>query len=400
MSWPYKLGVELTSVDFIVSHVFQVNRRLGVPTFNRNRLRLKLLAQPWRSTKPVPCGRFVPFMPFTAAEIAKHIQGEVIGDTTTVLSGFAPADRAQPGDLTFAENADYLARAEQSAASAIIVAAPCASRKVLIRVPNPRVAFAKVLGLFFPEPALPPGIHPTAVISSSAEIDPTAHIGPCCVIGDHVRIGRRSVLHGGNHVSANCSIGEDVMLFPNVTLYSRTQLGNRVRIHAGTVIGADGFGYVQDAGIHRKVPQIGNVMIADDVEIGANVTVDRGALGPTLIGKGTKIDNLVQIAHNVVIGEHCLIISQAGVAGSTRLGNYVSLGGQVGLAGHLKVGDGASVGAQSGVMHDVPPGELWLGYPAQPDKKTKRQMIAVQHLPDLLRRVAALEKALEAKRIK
>src|SRR5262249_43256037 len=162
-----------------------------------------------------------------------------------------------------------------------------------------------------------------------------------------------------------------VTLFPNVTLYARTQIGNRVRIHAGTIIGSDGFGYVQDAGVHRKVPQIGNVVIGDDVEIGANVTVDRGALGPTVIGKGTKIDNLVQIAHNVVVGEHCLIISQVGIAGSTRLGNYVTLGGQVGLAGHLKIGNRATVAAQSGVMHDIPDGEVWLGAPAQPDRQTK-----------------------------
>lgn len=339
-------------------------------------------------------------MPFTAAEIAKHIQGEVVGDAAITLSGFAPADRAQQGDLTFAENADYLARAEQSAASAIIVAGSFTSRKVLIRVPNPRVAFAKVLGLFFPEPAPPPGIHSTAVIHPSAQVDPTVHVGPWCVIGERVRIGAQSVLQGGNHVAADCTVGDGVVLFPNVTLYARTQIGNRVRIHSGTIIGSDGFGYVQDAGIHRKVPQIGNVIIGDDVEIGANVTVDRGALGPTVIGKGTKIDNLVQIAHNVVVGEHCLVISQVGVAGSTRLGNYVTLGGQVGLAGHLKLGNRVSVAAQSGVMHDIPDGEVWLGTPAQPDRKTKRQMIAVQHLPDLLRRVAALEKALGHKRSK
>ena len=154
-------------------------------------------------------------------------------------------------------------------------------------------------------------------------MDPTAHIGPYCVVGESVRIGARSVLQGGNHVGADCQLGEDVNLFPNVTLYPRTEIGNRVRIHAGTVIGSDGFGYVLDNGIHRKVPQIGNVIIRDDVEIGANVTIDRGALGPTIIGKGTKIDNLVQIAHNVTIGEHCIIVAQVGIAGSTKLGNYV-----------------------------------------------------------------------------
>jgi len=334
-------------------------------------------------------------MPFTAAEIASQLQGQVAGDSSIILTGFAPADRAQPGDLTFAENADYFKRAEQSAASAIIIDGKFASAgKVLIRVPNARVAFAKVLALFFPEPGFPPGIHATAVVAASAQIDATAYVGPHCVVGEKVRIGARSVLQGGNHVGANCQLGEEVNLFPNVTLYPRTEIGNRVRIHAGAVVGSDGFGYVPDEGVHRKVPQIGNVIIRDDVEIGANVTIDRGALGPTIIGKGTKIDNLVQIAHNVVIGDHCLVVSQAGIAGSTKLGNYVVLGGQVGLAGHLKIGNRVSIAAQSGVMHNIPDGEKWLGYPAQPDRQTKRQMIALQKLPELLRRFSELEKKL------
>jgi UDP-3-O-[3-hydroxymyristoyl] glucosamine N-acyltransferase len=334
-------------------------------------------------------------MPYTIADIAKLLGGEVLGDASLVLKGFAPADRAQPGDLTFAENESYFARAEQSAASAIIIEGPGASsRKTLIRVPNARVAFAKVLPLFFPEPAFAAEIHPTAIVPASARVDPTAHIGPYCILGEKVRIGPRSVLQGLNYVGADCLLGEDVNLFPNVTLYPRTEVGNRVRIHAGTVVGSDGFGYVLDNGIHRKVPQIGNVIICDDVELGANVTVDRGALGPTIIGKGTKIDNLVQIAHNVTVGEHCIIVSQVGVSGSTKLGNYVILGGQVGLAGHLKIGNRVSVAAQSGVMHNIPDGETWLWTPAQPDRQAKRQMIALQQLPELFRRVKMLEKKL------
>jgi UDP-3-O-[3-hydroxymyristoyl] glucosamine N-acyltransferase len=179
-----------------------------------------------------------------------------------------------------------------------------------------------------------------------------------------------------------------------VVLYARTQVGNRVRIHAGSVIGSDGFGYVRDGGTHRKVPQIGNVVINDDVEVGANVTIDRGALGPTLVGKGTKIDNLVQIAHNVILGENCLVIAQVGVAGSTRVGDAVVLAGQAGIAGHLRNGDRVSVAAQSGVMHNIPDGEKWLGSPAQRDWETKRQMTALQRLPDLLRRVNEIEKRL------
>lgn len=334
-------------------------------------------------------------MPFTVAEIAKHLQAEVVGDDAVVLNGFAPADRARKGDLTFAENEEFIAKAEQSEASAIIVGAGVSSAtKALLRVKNPRVAFAKVLGLFFPEPKFEPGIHPSAVVAKEAQVDPSAHIGPNCVVGANAKIGARATLTAGVVIGENCSIGDESVLFPNVTIYPRSQIGKRVRIHAGTVVGSDGFGYVLDAGAHRKVPQIGNVVVGDDVEIGANVTIDCGALGPTMIGQGTKIDNLVQIAHNVQIGEHCLLISQVGIAGSTKLGNYVVLAGQVGLAGHLKIGNQVTVAAQAGVMNDIPDGEKWLGAPAGPDKMIKRQMIAMRHLPDLLRRVAALEKKL------
>lgn len=337
-------------------------------------------------------------MPYTAADIARLLGGEVLGDASLVLKGFAPADRAQPGDLTFAENENYFARAEQSAASAIIVDGPyTSSRKTIIRVSNARVAFAKVLPLFFPEPAFAAGIHPTAVVSPSARVDSTAHIGPYCILGEQVRIGPRCVLQGLNSVGADCLLGEDVNLFPNVTLYARTEVGNRVRIHSGTVVGSDGFGYVLDDGIHRKVPQIGSVIICDDVELGANVTVDRGALGPTIVGKGSKVDNLVQLGHNVTLGEHCIIVSQTGIAGSTKLGDYVVLGGQVGLAGHLKIGNRVSVAAQSGVMNNIPDGEKWLWSPAQPDRQAKRQMIALTQLPELIRRVKELEKKLESK---
>jgi len=340
--------------------------------------------------------RFI--MPFTVAEIARHVGGEVVGDGAALLHRFAPADRAQPGDLTFAENEKFFARAEQSAATAIIVDAPVTSRKVLIRVPNARIAFAKVLPLFFPEPRFAPGIHPTAVVSPDARVDATAHIGPLCVVEEGAVIGPRCVLVAQVFVGAQCELGEEVVLFPQVTLYARTVLGNRVRVHAGSVLGADGFGYVRDGGIHRKVPQIGNVIVREDVEIGAGVTVDRGALGATVIGRGTKIDNLVQIAHNVTIGEHCLVVAQAGIAGSTRLGDYVVLAGQVGVAGHLRIGNRVTVAAQSGVMNHIPDDQKWFGSPAQPDRVTKRQMVALQHLPELLKRVAELERRLGPER--
>lgn len=334
-------------------------------------------------------------MRFTATEIATRLGGEVLGDGTTVLTGFAPADASRPGDLTFAENEVYLARAEASQASAVLVGNGVVStRKVLIRVPNPRVAFARILPLFFPEPSFAPGRHATAIIAPTARVDASASIGPNCVIGDEVEIGPQVVLEGGNHIAAHCRIGADSHLFPNVVLYARTQVGQRVRIHAGTILGSDGFGYVFDHGAHHKVPQVGNVIVHDDVEIGANVTVDRGALGSTVIGKGTKIDNLVMIAHNVVVGDHSILVSQVGIAGSTTLGRYVTLAGQVGLAGHLKIGNQVTIAAKSGVMHDIPDGEKWLGIPAQPDRQAKRQMIALQQLPELIRRVRDLEKRL------
>jgi UDP-3-O-[3-hydroxymyristoyl] glucosamine N-acyltransferase len=335
-------------------------------------------------------------MRLTAADIAKQLQGEVVGDGTVPITGFAPADAARSGDLTFAESEAYFAQAQQSAASAILVSAEAkSSPKTLIRVANARVAFAKALTLFFPEPKFAPGVHPSAVVAPSAQIDPSAHIGPLCVIGAGARIGARCVVEGGDQVGANCALGEDVRLFPNVVLYERTQVGNRVRIHAGAVIGADGFGYVFDEGRHLKVPQIGNVIVEDDVEIGANSAVDRATLGSTIIGRGTKIDNLVQVGHNVTLGAHCILCGQVGIAGSTKVGSYVTMAGQVGVAGHLKIGDKATLGAQSGLMNDVPDGENWLYTPAQPNRHVKRMLIAMQRLPELLRRVSELEKRLK-----
>ena len=335
-------------------------------------------------------------MPFTAAQIAEKLQGEVIGDGTVQLLGIAPADRARAGDLTFAENASYFAIADQSQAAAILVSEPFASSgKVLIRVASARVALARVLPIFFPPEEHPSGIHPSAVISPSAQIDPTAHIGPNCVLGDRVRMGARSVLMGGNDLRADCQLGEDVCLFPNVVLYRRTQIGHRVTIHAGTVIGSDGFGYVLDEGRHRKMLQLGNVVIHDDVEIGANSAIDRGALGSTVIGQGTRIDNLVHVAHNVVMGRHCLIMGQVGFAGSTQLGDYVVVASQSGIADHLKIGNQVIIGAKSGVMRDIPDGGRMLGIPAAPDKQAKRQIIATQQLPELIRRMRELEKQVE-----
>ena len=334
-------------------------------------------------------------MTLTTLETARLLAGEVLGDANAVLTGFAAAADARPGDLTFAETGDYFAAAENSAATAIIAGGNASSsKKIVIRVANPRIAFAKALAVFFPEPKFPAGVHPSAVVAPSAQVDPTAHVGPHCTVGERVKLGANVVLQSGSFVGDDSALGDETNLFPNVTIYSRTQIGRRVRIHAGTVVGSDGFGYVFDAGFHRKVPQVGNVVIGDDVEIGSNVSVDRGALGPTVIGRGTKIDNLVHIAHNVEVGEHSILCGQVGIAGSAKLGNYCVLAGQVGIAGHLKIGNQVTVGSKGGVMHNIPDGETWLGTPAQPDKQAKRVMIALQRLPDLLKKVAAWEKKL------
>src|SRR5436190_14859863 len=330
-------------------------------------------------------------MPFTAAEIALRVGGKVLGDGSVQLKGMSLPDTARGGDLTFAEDKDYFVRAEKSAASAILVddlLGVKANTKVLISVANARAAFAKILTLFFSAAKFDAGVHPTAVIAKTAKVDPSVHIGPWCVIAERAHIGPRVTLQCGNYIGADSVLGEETNLFPNVVVYARSQIGKRVTIHSGTVIGSDGFGYVFDAGVHRKIPQIGNVIIHDDVEIGANVTVDCGALGSTVIGKGTKIDNLVQIGHNVAIGEHCIVISQVGIAGSNKIGNYVTLAGQAGIAGQLNIGDRVVVGAQSGVTSDIPAGEKWLGSPALPGQQTKRIWVGWQRLPELLQRVA------------
>jgi UDP-3-O-[3-hydroxymyristoyl] glucosamine N-acyltransferase len=338
----------------------------------------------------------MPSTSLTIAQIAQQLQGEIVGDGSVLLTGLAPADRARPGELTFAENATYFAAAEKSQASAVLVAGRYeSSSKALIRVADVRVALARVLPLFFQPEELPQGIHPSAIIADSAQIDPSAHVGPNCVLGHRVCVGARSVLMGSNHVGADCKIGDEVCLFPNVVLYRQTQVGHRVTIHAGTVIGSDGFGYVLDQGRHRKMLQLGNVVIREDVEIGANVAIDRGALGSTVIGQGTKIDNLVHVAHNVVIGRHCLILGQVGFAGSTTLGDYVVVASQSGISDHLKLGNQAMVGAKSGVMRDVADGGRVLGIPAAPDRQAKRQIIALQQLPELLRRTRELEKQVQ-----
>lgn len=334
-------------------------------------------------------------MAHTVSSIAEFLQGKVVGDGSVELLGFASADSAGTGDLTFAETEKYLSCADLSHSAAILVPETFTSAtKTLILVPNVRVAMAKVLPLFFPPEVYPASIHSTAVIAETAHIDPTAHIGPHVVIGENVQIGARVALLGGNHIGAGSMIGEGSCLHPNVILYTHTKIGQRVTIHAGSVLGADGFGYTFDRGRHVKMPQVGQVIIGNDVEIGSNTSIDRGTLGPTSVGDGTKIDNFVHLAHNVKVGSHCVIMGQVGIAGSTTVGDYTVIASQTGIAGHLTIGSQVTIGAKSGLMHDVPDKSTILGVPAVPDKQAKRQWLAIQRLPALLQRLSKIEKNL------
>lgn len=335
-------------------------------------------------------------MPVTIQQIASVTDGFVTGDDKVLLHGLAPADCAKAGDLTFAGSEDYFAAANRSEATAILASGHvAASAKTVIQVKDARVAMARVMPLFIDVEDFPAGVDPTATIADSAEIDSTAHIGPGCCVKPGVRIGARAVLMAGNYIGTGCQLGDDVCLHANVVLYAKSEIGKRVTIHAGAVIGSDGYGYALDEGQHRRVPHVGKVIVQDDVEIGANCAIDRASMGATVIGQGTKIDNLVHIAHNVVIGKHCLIMGQVGFAGSTRIGDYGVVASQAGISGHLTLGQQVTIGAKSGVMRDVADQERVLGIPAAPDKQAKRQLIGIKRLPDLIRRLRVLEAKVE-----
>jgi len=333
-------------------------------------------------------------MQITIGEIAHQVNGQIQGNASLVITAFEPAGRATQGSITFAENDEFIAQAEASRASAILLSldSKIQSEKTLIRVKTPRVAYAQLLNIFFQDPVPEPGIHPMTVIEPGAQIDPTASIGAFCRIDKTAIIKAHVIIGDCCQIGPNTTIGENTRLFHRVTIYKNTQIGKRVRIHSGAVIAGDGFGYVLNQGQHLKIPQIGGVIIGDDVEIGANTTIDRGAMDNTQIGSGTKIDNLVMIAHNVQIGPNSIIIAQVGIAGSTQVGAYSVLAGQVGVAGHLKLGNQITVGAKAGVMTDIPDGQTYLGAPAMPHQDAKKIMISWTQLPDALKRLRALER--------
>lgn len=330
----------------------------------------------------------------TARHVAELVGGEVRGDAEAPVHGVAPIDRATPGQLTFLASAKYAPLLANCSASVALVAPELADTPggvaARVVVAKPQEAMLRLLPVLFVPPAKRPGIDPTARIGRGAVLGEEVTIGPYVVIGDGARIGDRVQLDAHVVVGNGVEIGDDSHLFPQVTTYPGTQLGRRVVVHAGARLGNDGFGFVYTGGVHQKIPHVGRCVIEDDVEIGANTTIDRGSIDDTVIGAGTKIDNLVMIGHNVRVGRLCLIVAQAGISGSTRLGDGCVIGGQVGISGHNQIGDGARIAAQAGVFGDVPAGETWSGYPARPHREALRAQAALFKLAGMVRRLEKL----------
>lgn len=339
-------------------------------------------------------------------DIALLLHARLEGDEETEILRVAKIEEAAAGDITFIANPRYRRFLETTAASAVIVAeavtmpeARAAPRPALLRVADPYAAFLKTLVAFHPQPPpMPPGIHPTAVIARSATLGEEVRIGPHAVIAHNCTIGRGSMIGAGTVLGDGARIGADCILYPRVVIRDGCVLGDRVILHPGVVIGSDGFGFAPlPGGGYEKIPQLGIAVIEDDVEIGANTTVDRATMGETRIRRGAKLDNLIMVAHNVTIGEHTVMAAQAGVSGSTKIGSRVMVGGQVGFTGHLEIADGTRCGAQSGVHRSITtPGTTVFGSPAMPQREAFRIQGALTHLPDLLNTVRQLQERLAA----
>ena len=336
-------------------------------------------------------------MAFRLAELAELVGGRIEGDPEREVESVRTLDAAGPRDLSFLTQPKYRDRAVASAAGALLVGKEISTAGLgrdLLVVDDPSFALSRLIAVFHPAEAREPGVHPTAVLEPGAEVEPSAHVGPYAVIGAGSRIGAGAAIHALAVVGRLCVIGERAVLHPHAVLYDGTEVGAGTIVHAGAVLGADGFGYATSRGAHHKVPQVGRVVVGDDVEIGANSTIDRAMLGETRIGSGTKIDNLVQVGHNVEVGRHCILCGQAGIAGSTRLGDYVVLAGQAGVAGHIQLGDGAQVAAKSAALTSVEPKTQVAGIPAIPLRKWRRQAVSLSRLETMNRRLKALEKKL------
>jgi UDP-3-O-[3-hydroxymyristoyl] glucosamine N-acyltransferase len=334
---------------------------------------------------------------YTLGEIASRLGGTVQGDASRTITGIKPLDQAGPQDLSFLAHPRYRGDAARSSAAGLLArAGESLPGQNLILVRDPYLAFAQAMDLFHAPEKPIPGISPLAVIGDATALGKDLYIGPCVVVGRGCVLADGVTLMPGVVLGDDVRVGEGTTLHPGVVVYARSVVGARVIVHAGSVIGSDGFGYAASDGVQVKIAQVGNVVLEDDVEIGACTTIDKATFGSTIVGRGTKIDNLVQVAHNVVIGEGSVLVAQSGVAGSTRLGRGVVLAGQSGAAGHLDVGDRSIVGAKSAVLQDLPADSFVIGHPAVDHRAWKRAQAALRRLPDLLRRVARLEKALES----
>ncbi len=325
-------------------------------------------------------------------EISRAINGELRGTGETLITGVSSLEDAQAGDLAFVAADRFVKVARTSQAAAFVVGKPIPDLpKPQIIAGHPAYAFAQVVQQFFTQPYQPRGISPHSMQGAGVRIGPEASVWSFVTLGDRVTIGARTTLYPGVFIGDDSTVGDDCILYPNVTVRERCTLGNRVIIHSGTVVGSDGFGYVPEGGRHHKIPQIGTVVIEDDVELGANVTVDRATFGQTIIRQGTKVDNLVQIAHNVSVGEHSILVAQVGIAGSTSLGHHVIVGGQAGLADHLKIEDGVMIAARSGVNRNLTGGQIVSGSPVMPHEVFIKAQAVIPRLPELRQHLRNLE---------
>lgn len=332
-------------------------------------------------------------MIWTLGELAERVGGEIQGSPARQLDGVRTLSEAGVSHLSFLTSPKYLEQARASAAGAILTGRDARlPGRDLLRCAQPQLALAQILRLFHPVAEHPPGVHPTAVVGDACRIAASAALGPYVVLGAGVEIGDRAVLHPHVVVGEGCRLGARVVVHPHVVLYPGVTVGDGVEIHAGTVVGSDGFGYATVRGVHHKVPQVGRVEIGADVEIGALTAIDRALLGATTIGPGTKIDNLVQVGHNVVVGERSILCGQAGIAGSAKLGAGVVLAGQSGVSGHLEMGDGAQVAAKSAALAAVSAGTAVAGIPAVPIAAWRRQQAILRRLPEIWKRLRAVEK--------
>ena len=326
-------------------------------------------------------------------ELAEWVDGTVIGDGEVEISGVASIEEARAGEITFLANPKYLPKLGETLASAVIVSKEVTQAdKSLLCVTNPYLAFAKILILFSHKPYQSKGIDPNAWVSPTATLGKDLTLSPFVYVGDRCSIGDRVILYPGVYVGEDSSIGEDSILYPNVSIYPGTAIGKRVILHSGVVVGSDGFGYVKEGKRNVKIPQIGRVEIEDDVEMGANSTVDRATFGKTIVQRGVKIDNLVQVAHNVVIGEDSILCAQVGISGSTKIGSNVTLAGQVGVVDHIEIGDNVLVGAQAGVTHRLPGNQGYVGSPAMPHREFLRVNAVFSRLPEMRKTLIEIEK--------